>query len=203
MRRKKKQRRRRRRHTRELNNGLAAVLFTAALLDESSTKNPGPPFACVGAFSDLVRLVMRGTPAVTATRTPSNSHKVTLKPHIVGFPLYQTDQRILMEQTGSADAVHNLLGVTDMREAGSDSEEAGEREKTKDYETRLKSLCTCHNEGSSRAPTTAEKHRLSPNELDSDAEQQIEVVKQKDGSVDSSLKLELEPSSTHLHLQTQ
>ncbi|KAK2944125.1 hypothetical protein BLNAU_5392 [Blattamonas nauphoetae] len=40
--------------------------------------------------------------------------------------------------------------------------------------------------------TTPEEHRLSPNELDSDAEQQIGVVKQKDGSVDSSLKQELE-----------
>ncbi|KAK2963605.1 hypothetical protein BLNAU_1170 [Blattamonas nauphoetae] len=39
---------------------------------------------------------------------------------------------------------------------------------------------------------TSEEHRLSPNELDSDAEQQIGVVKQKDGSVDSSLKQELE-----------
>ncbi|KAK2961849.1 hypothetical protein BLNAU_3286 [Blattamonas nauphoetae] len=42
------------------------------------------------------------------------------------------------------------------------------------------------------APTTSEEHRLSPNELDTDAEPQIGVDKQKDGCVDSSLKQERE-----------
>ncbi|KAK2953892.1 hypothetical protein BLNAU_11152 [Blattamonas nauphoetae] len=46
--------------------------------------------------------------------------------------------------------------------------------------------------GSSHEHQQQPKSTVSPNELDSDAEQQIGVVKQKDGSVDSSLKQELE-----------
>ncbi|KAK2951388.1 hypothetical protein BLNAU_13668 [Blattamonas nauphoetae] len=42
-----------------------------------------------------------------SSRMSSNSLQVTLKPHIVWFPHYETDPRILMEQTGSQDAIHN------------------------------------------------------------------------------------------------
>ncbi|KAK2960228.1 hypothetical protein BLNAU_4781 [Blattamonas nauphoetae] len=38
---------------------------------------------------------------------PRNRGTLTLKPHIVWFPHYETDPRILMEQTGSQDAIHN------------------------------------------------------------------------------------------------
>ncbi|KAK2961850.1 hypothetical protein BLNAU_3287 [Blattamonas nauphoetae] len=38
---------------------------------------------------------------------PRNRVTLTLKPHIVWFPHCETDHRILMEQTGSQDPVHN------------------------------------------------------------------------------------------------
>ncbi|KAK2954241.1 hypothetical protein BLNAU_10740 [Blattamonas nauphoetae] len=49
------------------------------------------------------------TPEKSRDSSPmsSNSHQVTLKPHIVWFPHYETDPRILMEQTGSQDEIHN------------------------------------------------------------------------------------------------
>ncbi|KAK2941616.1 hypothetical protein BLNAU_23471 [Blattamonas nauphoetae] len=62
-----------------------------------------------------------------SSRMSSNSHQVALKPYIMWFPHYETDPRILMEQTGSADAVHNWLEVANTREEGSDGEETGER----------------------------------------------------------------------------
>ncbi|KAK2955228.1 hypothetical protein BLNAU_9780 [Blattamonas nauphoetae] len=167
-----------------------------------------------------------------------STREVTLKPHIVWFTHCETDHRILMEQTGSQDAVHNWLGVANTRgkkgqarprpvehdhrrlharrasrqflaferlvrgETEAEQLTAGEKGKGKEPHADLTGLTqpTLSSDADAHvttrqftgAPTTSEEHRLSPNELDTDAEPQIGVDKQKDGCVDSSLKQERE-----------
>ncbi|KAK2952974.1 hypothetical protein BLNAU_12150 [Blattamonas nauphoetae] len=160
-----------------------------------------------------------------------STREVTLKPHNVWFPHCETDHRILMEQTGSQEAVHNSrfyssIPTSPMNVAPAEIQSespthaerrvrqlvrgeteaeqltAGEKGKGKEPHADLTGLSqpTLSSDADAHvttrqftgAPTTSEEHRLSPNELDTDAEPQIGVDKRKDGCVDSSLKQERE-----------
>ncbi|KAK2947343.1 hypothetical protein BLNAU_17730 [Blattamonas nauphoetae] len=147
-----------------------------------------------------------------------STREVTLKPHIVWFPHCETDHRILMEQTGSQDPVHNWRFYSSIPtypmnvapaeiqlvrgETEAEQLTTGEKGKGKEPHADLTGLSqpTLSSDADAHvttrqftgAPTTSEEHRLSPNELDTDAEPQIGVDKQKDGCVDSSLKQERE-----------